>query len=85
MARGELYDVILCDVMMPGLSGHEVSERLAKSRPDLLPRLVLMTGGAFTEKTRAFLEESAHLVLEKPIQSAALKGAVAAILARVKA
>jgi CheY-like chemotaxis protein len=46
VARGQAFDLLLCDLMMPDGSGVEVVETLALSHPELLPRLILMTGGA---------------------------------------
>ena len=43
--HGEEYDVVLCDIMMPDGSGLEVVDALADSDPELLGRVVLMTGG----------------------------------------
>jgi signal transduction histidine kinase len=43
---GEPFAVILCDVMMPEGSGLDLVEEIERSRPELLRRLVLITGGA---------------------------------------
>src|SRR6476619_856912 len=40
------YEVILLDVMMPGMDGHQVLEQLKNRRPDDLKRIVLMTATA---------------------------------------
>jgi DNA-binding response OmpR family regulator len=40
------YAVILLDLMMPGVSGFELLERLARECPSLLPRVIVMTGAS---------------------------------------
>jgi hypothetical protein len=42
------YDLILCDVMMPNLSGAGVHQRLSSLRPAVVPRIVFVPGGMFT-------------------------------------
>ena len=56
-------DVIFCDLMMPEMSGIEL---YAAVPPALAERVVFLTGGAFTDKSRAFLDAPGRLVLEKP-------------------
>lgn len=75
-AAGERWDVVLCDLMMPEMSGMDLEERLAVEAPDLIPRIVYLTGGAFTERSRAFLA-SGRPHLEKPIEPAVLRAEVA--------
>jgi signal transduction histidine kinase len=65
-ASNETFDVILCDLMMPQLGGRDVLARLEADWPHLAPRLIFMTGGAFTADAREFLKRAKQLVLTKP-------------------
>ena len=76
LEAGERWDVVLCDLMMPGMTGVQLAERLARTAPDALERFVFMTGGACTEASRAFLAGGRRL-LEKPIDAATLREVVA--------
>ncbi|MFT3711117.1 MAG: ATP-binding protein [Archangium sp.] len=67
------FDLILCDVMMPDVSGADVYRQLERERPELLPRMVMMTGGAFTEASAAFVDSLPHEVLQKPFNAAELR------------
>lgn len=60
------FDVIFCDLVMPDLTGMDVYEALLGERRGRERRVVFMTGGAFTERARTFLEDVPNLVLEKP-------------------
>ncbi len=81
LQRGERWDAILCDLMMPELSGMDVEERLQKFAPDVLPRIVYLTGGAFTDRARKFLAEGRPF-LEKPVEAPALRARVAELVKR---
>ena len=80
---GERWDAILCDLMMPELSGMDVEERLLASAPDVVPRIVYLTGGAFTERARTFLAEG-RPHLDKPVEARALRDRVAELVRRAR-
>jgi CheY-like chemotaxis protein len=76
LAGDRAFDVILCDVMMPNLSGVELHEQLAAVAPLLQQRVVFLTGGAFTERTRDFLDRVPNRRLDKPFDIAELRALV---------
>lgn len=71
--QGREYDVVLCDLMMPDLSGPELFEQVKAIDPKLAERFVFLTGGAFTPRTREFLHEVGNPRLEKPFELEALE------------
>lgn len=78
---GEVFDVVLCDVVMPGLSGIDVYEAIAATRPALLRRFVFMTGGALEASSAAFLAKSPARCLFKPFT----KGQLAEVITSLDA
>jgi CheY-like chemotaxis protein len=77
---GERFDVILCDVMMPEMSGVDFYQALVAQVPAQAARVVFVTGGAFSTETRAFLEAGQHRVVEKPVTREALFKALLRVL-----
>ena len=63
---GARYDIIFCDLMMPILTGMALFEQLATIAPELVDRVVLMTGGAFTAAARQFLDAVPNERMDKP-------------------
>ncbi len=70
---GERFDRILCDVMMPGMSGAELLDEVERRAPRLRAAFIFMTGGAFTEGAVSFLQGHGGPLLEKPLDLAALR------------
>lgn len=64
---GDVFDVIVCDLMMPEMDGPQVYENITLSAPELAGRMVFCTGGAFTARTREFISRVDNQVLDKPI------------------
>lgn len=69
----EDFDVIFCDLMMPGMSGIEFYETLARSNPAAARRVVFMTGGAFTARSKSFLASVANVSMAKPFDVESLR------------
>jgi flagellar L-ring protein precursor FlgH len=46
--------VILCDLIMPVVTGMDLYDELRRTRPALAARVVFMTGGTFTPRTRVY-------------------------------
>ena len=69
----QAFDLILCDLMMPEMSGVELHEWLVAQHPSLAERVVFVTGGAFMPKTRAYLAKVDNASLDKPLDLAKLR------------
>jgi len=67
------YDVVMCDLRMPHLSGAELHRELLRKRPDLVKRLVFSTGDVASSEAAHFLAESERPVIEKPFELARLE------------
>ena len=74
ITAGERFDLILCDLMMPEMTGMELHERVTELAADQADRMVFLTGGAFTRRARDFLKTRAFL--EKPFDLSALEALV---------
>jgi CheY-like chemotaxis protein len=60
------FDLILCDLMMPDQTGMDVHAWVAEHRPELLDRMVFLSGGAFTDAAARFLANPALRRISKP-------------------
>ncbi|HVK64286.1 MAG TPA: response regulator [Polyangium sp.] len=70
---GARFDVVLCDVRMPGMNGFELYERLLVTAPEVARQIVFFTGAAFTSDVRAFFARVENLLLEKPYDPSELR------------
>jgi PAS domain S-box-containing protein len=77
ITAGERFDVILCDLMMPVMTGMDLYAEMMRLAPKHAGHLVFMTGGAFTPRARAFLESVVNPCLEKPLDMGKLRSLVA--------
>lgn len=75
------YKLVITDLRMPGRTGLEVHDWMAKHRPGLFDRLIVATGDVASPQIREFIERTPRPVLEKPFELSTL----AALVARVTA
>ena len=64
--QDDRFDVVLCDIMMPDVTGIELFERVSSDFPALRDRFVFMTGGAFSATMQQFIDKTELPRLEKP-------------------
>lgn len=72
---GERFDVILCDVMMPDMTGPELFEAVLGVAPELRERFVFVSGG-MTEALEEDVEATGRPLLRKPLRLADLRDLV---------
>jgi CheY-like chemotaxis protein len=78
--QDQAFDVIICDMMMPVKTGVEFFADLSERAPEQSKRVIFLTGGAFTVKTREFLDRVPNTRLEKPFDLQTLRAAVNRLL-----
>lgn len=66
--QSEFFDVILCDIMMPDVSGPEFYKLLQAQVPGAEASIVFFTAGSTEQTVHDFLDEVPNECLEKPIQ-----------------
>jgi CheY-like chemotaxis protein len=72
----ERWDVVICDLQVPGRTGIEVYDQAFAASPELARRFILVTGDATSSEVRAFRERTGTTVLEKPFELSLLGAAV---------
>lgn len=66
LAKSEPFDLILCDLMMPGVSGMDIYQHLRERQPGREQQLVFLTGGVFTDEAQEFITGIPNPVVQKP-------------------
>lgn len=63
------YAGVISDIRMPGeINGADVHEWIRKNRPELLARIILISGDTANRETQSLLSESSTPCLEKPFR-----------------
>jgi PAS domain S-box-containing protein len=74
------FDVVLCDIMMPVMTGLELRAAIQTSRPALAERFIFVTGGIFSEVDHESAMESGCPIVQKPVNRKELMAAVQSVL-----
>ncbi len=74
LQRGESFELIFCDLMMPNLSGVELFRLVESTHPELCDRFVFVTGGGPDPEVAAFLANVPNERVEKPFSVQNLRG-----------
>ena len=65
---GQVFDIIMSDVRMPGLGGRDLYRKLERDEPSLARRVVFMTGDVVSPETMRFFEKTRAPHLSKPFR-----------------
>jgi PAS domain S-box-containing protein len=79
--RGDRFDVIISDLMMPTMTGVDFYEALLARNSVLANSVIFSTGGAVTANVDAFLNSVPNLKMEKPFKATQLRDIVQRALA----
>jgi len=78
------FQIIFCDLKMPGLSGDALYERVAKERPEFAQRFIFISGDTVNTESRAFVALTGRPLIMKPFSNADIQGILADWVKRKK-
>jgi CheY-like chemotaxis protein len=76
IAEGCPYDLVLCDVMLPDMSGVELLSRLWRDHPDQGQRLVFIVRAQVSPVLQYLLDGAPNLCLEVPFDMGGLRALI---------
>ncbi len=77
--QGASFEVILCDMQLGRTTGKQIYERLSTTRPELVSRIVFMSGAALSATLKQFLDEIPNPFLQKLFDRSEFRKAVAGL------
>ncbi|MBI5497447.1 MAG: PAS domain S-box protein [Deltaproteobacteria bacterium] len=77
LTGGAQFDVVLCDLAMPGCNGLAVYRAVSERAPAMAQRIVFVSGGVLGAEARDFLESVTNARVAKPFDVGALRAVVA--------
>jgi PAS domain S-box-containing protein len=72
----EHFDVVVCDLIMPHLSGMDLYRRALLERPELAPRFLFLSAGGTQPEVAGFLAEVSNERIDKPFDTRELRSLV---------
>ena len=82
LRTGRRFDAILCDLLMPEVTGIELYGELRRIAPDQAECMIFLTGGAFSVNSQQFLDGISNRWFEKPCNLDQLRAAVREVVVR---
>jgi CheY-like chemotaxis protein len=79
------FDLVICDLRMPGMSGPELFRSIQDVQPELVARLLFTTGDPHEAAMADFLAAAGCGVLAKPFELATLRSLIESVTARAAA
>ena len=79
-AARESYDLVICDMKMPGLDGQRFYQSLARNANELRERFLFVTGDVMAAHTQEFLKRNKLPHVAKPFRVEELTEKVHAVL-----
>ncbi len=78
LAAGRAFDVIVCDLVMPEITGMDLYAIIAETSPSQAAKMIFVSGGPDPHQPRlcAFYDAPPTLLIKKPFDTAALRAAV---------
>ncbi|MFC1714274.1 ATP-binding protein [Candidatus Poribacteria bacterium] len=67
------YDLIICDMKMPGLGGERLYNFVKATNPELAERIIFITGDVVNPKTQSFLQSTGNSYVGKPFRIEEIK------------
>jgi CheY-like chemotaxis protein len=77
---GSVYDIILSDVRMPGMSGIELHAFILKKMPAMRNKIIFITGDVMGADIKDFLMQNNLSYFAKPFDIEALKGKICTMM-----
>jgi len=73
LGRGERFDAIFCDLIMPEVTGMDLHAELLRTAPEIAAGIVFMTGAVFASQAKRFLASVPNRRIIKPLANDALR------------
>lgn len=75
------FDAVICDLLMPGMTGIELFEITSREFPALAPRFIFMSGGLAMTEPRNFSSRVSNRIIEKPFDLSQIRTALRELVA----
>jgi len=76
LLAGDRFDVVLCDVLMPGVSGIDLYRELERDRPEIAQRIIFMSGASSMPRVAEFFSAISNERIDKPVDLANLRALI---------